>query len=97
MIVIYYRDDSGAIVSHHGPGEGHTLEQLQGMVREYNEGNKERKTKTRTAFVEEVADDSLTAYLFKKAAERREFDKRVVQDAIDSLEEALDFVRSLER
>lgn len=96
MIIIYYRDESGAIVSHHGPAEGQTLEKLQELVLEYNKKSEERKTRNRTAFVEEVADDSLTAYLFKKAAERRKLDKEAVQDAISSIEAALDSVRDLE-
>ena len=96
MIIIYYRDESGAIVSHHGPAEGQTLEKLQELVQEYNKKSEERKTKSRTAFVEEVADDSLTAFLYAKAAERRKIDNDIVQQAIRSIEDALDSVRSLE-
>lgn len=96
MIIIYYRDESGAIVKHHGPIEGQTMEKIQELVLEYNGSNKERKTVNRTAFVEEVADDSLTAFLYAKAAERRKIDNDIVQQAIRSIEDALDSVRSLE-
>ncbi len=96
MILFYYRGKDGAITQHHGlteHTEGLTLDQLKGLVQEYNEQNVE---KGKTAYIEELADDSLTAYLAQKAAERKKLDKEVIQDAISSIEEALDSVRSLE-
>lgn len=95
MIIIYYRDESGTIVNHHGPAESQTLEELQELVLEYNKKSEERKTRRRTAFVEEVADDSLTAYLFARAAERRKWDNEAVQQAINAIEDALECVRGL--
>ena len=95
MILIYYRDKDGAIFRHHAPpGEGLTLDQLQEMVQEYNKGK--GKERDLTAYVVELEDDGLPAYLARKAAERKKFEKEIVQDAISSIEDALDSVRSLE-
>lgn len=95
MLLVYYRDKDGAIVRHHPAPEGMTPEQLQENVRAYNfeEG---RKKDGKTAHFEEVEDGTLLAYMVKKAAERRKLDKEAVQDAISSIEDALDTVRELE-
>lgn len=92
MIIIYYTDKDGKIVSHHKANEEMTPEQIGDAVREFNRCNKNGKT----AHIFDAPDDGLTAYLHQKAVERKQWDKKTVQDAIDSLEEALDFVRSLE-
>lgn len=93
MVIVYYKDAEGKIVHHHGPREGQTADELRELTKEYNQTKKESQ---RTAYVEEVPDDSLTAYLFRKAAERKKRDKEELDYAISSLEDALDAVRSLE-
>ena len=83
------------IYKHHAPPRKDlTLDQLQELVKEFNEGK--GKEQNITAYVVELEDDSLPAYLARKAAERRKFDKEIVQEAISSIEDALDSVRSLE-
>lgn len=95
MMLVYYRNKDGAIFRHHAPpGEGLTLDQLEKLVQEYNEGK--GKQQGITAYAVELEDDGLPAYLAQKAAERRKFNKEIVQEAISSIEDALDSVRSLE-
>lgn len=91
MVIIYYTDKDGKITHHQEKPKELTLEVVQERVQEFNG----ERTDGKAAHVVEAADDGLTAYLFQKAAERKQCDKKMVQDAIDSLEEALDFVRSL--
>lgn len=91
MYIVYYTDKEGKIVSHHKMANSMTPEELEEAVRLYNQNPKYEKT----AHIFDAEDSGLTAYLFQKAEKRKQWDKQIVQDAIDSLEEALDFVRSL--
>lgn len=93
MVIVYYKDQEGKITYHHGPREGQTADVLRALTEEYNQTKKENQ---RTAYVEEVDDDSLAAYLFRKAAERKKRDKEELDYAISSIEDALQAVRSLE-
>lgn len=95
MLLVYYRDKDGAIVRHHPAPEGMTLEQLQENIRSYNFSDA-RKKDGKIAHSEEVEDGTLLAYMVQKAAERRKLDKEAVEDAISSIEDALDAVRGLE-
>lgn len=91
MYIIYYTDKEGKITNHHKAAEDRTPEELGEMVREFNRTNKNGKT----AHIVDAEDGGFVAYLFEKEQLRKQWDKKIVQDAIDSLEEALDFVRSL--
>lgn len=95
MLLVYYRDKDGAIVRHHPVHEGVTPDQLRENIRAYN-FEEARKKDGKTANFEEVEDGTLLAYMVKKAAERRKLDKEAVEDAISSIEDALDTVRELE-
>lgn len=95
MLLVYYRDKDGAIVRHHPAPEGMAPDQLQENIRAYN-FEEARKKDGKTAHFEDVEDGTLLAYMVKKAAERRKLDKEAVQDAISSIEDALDTVRELE-
>ena len=95
MLLVYYRDKEGDIVRHHGISDKMTREQLQENIRAYN-FEEARKKDGKTAYFEEVEDGTLLAYMVQKAAERRKLDKEAVQDAISSIEDALDTVRELE-
>lgn len=95
MLLVYYRDKDGAIVRHHPAPEGVKMEQFQENVKAYN-FEEARKENGKTAYLEVVEDGTLLAYMVKKAAERRKLDKEAVQDAISSIEDALDTVRGLE-
>lgn len=90
MIIIYYTD-KGKITHHQAAPKDLTLEELEDRAQDFNR----ERTDGKAAHITEAEDDGLMAYLFQKAAERKQWDKQIVQDAIDSLEEALDFVRSL--
>lgn len=94
MLLVYYRDKDGAIVRHHPAPEGMTLEQLQENIRSYNFSDA-RKRDGKIAHSEEVEDGTLLAYMVRKAAERRKFDKKVIDDAVSSIEDALETVRGL--
>lgn len=91
MYIIYYTDKEGKITNHHKAAEDRTPEELGEIVREFNRTNK----KGTTAHIVDAEDGGFVAYLFEKEQKRKQWDKQIVQDAIDSLEEALDFVRSL--
>ena len=92
MYIIYYTDKEGKITNHHKAAEDRTPEELGEMVREFNHTNKNGKT----AHIVDAEDGGFVAYLFEKEQQRKQWDKQIVQDAIDSLEEAMPFVRSLQ-
>ena len=94
MLLIYYRDKDGAICKHHAPPEAlATPEKVREAAKAYNEGK--GKEKGYTAYVLELEDDGLTAYLARKTYERRKFDKEVIEDAVSSIDDALEAVRGL--
>ena len=92
MIIIYYRNKDGKISHYHAVPESKTLQEWQVAVAEFNI----ESTDGRTAYIQEVKDDSLTAYLFQKADERKKWDKESLLNAISSIEDALYAVRELE-
>ncbi len=92
MIIIYYKDHTGKIVLHHGSVGPKTFEELVEGAALYN---RDSKRTGKTAHVVEVEDDSLTAYLFSKANERKKYNEDEIQCAIDSIEDALEAVRGL--
>ena len=92
MIIIYYRDKTtGEIDRAHLSKEGQTMADLAPLITKYNSDY----PRSVVAAVE-VADDSLEAYLFNKTKERKKWDQEIVQDAIEALQDALDYVRSLD-
>lgn len=95
MIIIYYRDKDDNIVDAHGNAGNNTLEELEEMVRQYNSDSKKRRIR-KAAYVADVRDDSLTAYLFRKAEDRKAYNRERLRDAIDSIEAALSAVQELE-
>ena len=96
MIIIYYRDTTGKIVSTHTSREGQTMADIELLVAKYNGGDRPENTQRRTAAAVEVADDSLEVYLFNHRNERMNTDKEALQEAIDALYTALNAVRYLE-
>lgn len=92
MIIIYYRDKTtGEIDQAHLPKEWQTMADLAPLITKYNSDDCRR-----VVAAVEVADDSLEAYLFNQTKERKKWDKEIVQDAIEAIQDALDYVRSLE-
>lgn len=94
MIIIYYKDKDGKITHHHASQKDITLEELGNRVRDFNRERADKDGKT--AHIFDAEDDGLTAYLFQKAAERKKWDAEALQDAISSIEDALDSVRGLQ-
>lgn len=92
MILIYYKDDNGLIVSHHQARDGRTLEQLQAAAEEYNN----TPPYVRKAYVQEIQEDSLEMYLLKYAEKQKRFTKESVQAVKDAIREALDCIDYLE-
>ena len=78
---------------HHGNTGEKTFAELKEMVKLYN---RESAKTGKTAYVEEVEDNDLTAYLFRKAAERTQRNKDEVQYAIGCIEAAMSAVQGLE-
>lgn len=92
MILIYYKDDNGAVVSHHPARDGRTLEQLQAAAEEYNS----KRPNTRKAYIKEIQEDSLEMYLLNYAEKQKRFTEESVQAAKDAIREALDCIDCLE-
>ena len=67
IIIAFYRDKDGKIVRHHD-ARGHTLEEMEKLAEKYNQ---KREKNGQTVYVEAVEDNSLMAYLFRKAEERK--------------------------
>lgn len=92
MIIIFYKSrDTGEYRRLHENRQGHTMADLAPLIEEYN-----AKNYTDTCGAVEVADDSLEAYLFKTRNQRANWDREAVQDAIDALNNARDYLRALE-
>lgn len=91
MIIIYYTD-KGKITHHQAAPKDLTLEELEDRAQDFNR----ERTDGKSAHITEAKNDGLMAYLFQKATERKKWDKEALQDAISSIEDALDAVRGLE-
>lgn len=85
MIIAYYRKDDGEIrLAHQLPDEW-GMDEARKQAEAYN-----RSVQGETAEVEEVADNSLTAYLFNKLTEKTYGDKDDLRLIIYDLESVLD-------
>ena len=92
MIIIYYKDKkTGQIGNAHRAKDGQTTADLAPLIAEYNSEDHMAE-----AAAVEVADDSLEAYLFNRMNERKKWDQEAVRDAIEAIQDALDYVRNLE-
>ena len=91
MIIIYYKDkETGQITYANRAKDGQTMTDLAPLIAEYNS-----KGKLAAAAVK-VANDSLEAFLFNKMNERKKYDQEVLRDAIEAIQDALDYMRTLE-
>lgn len=88
MIICYYKKD-GKIYSCH-TNNGKSYCELKSMTEAWNNENKPNK-----AYVIEVEDDSLTAYLFTKLNEKRKYDKENILDIQNTLRELEDMIGNL--
>lgn len=92
MIIIYYKSKTtGAYTRVHENRPGCTMAQLEPLIENFNaESHKE------ICGAVEVADDSLEAFLFGTRNQRARIDREALQDAISSVEDALNNLRFLE-
>ncbi len=91
MIIAYYRDTKGRIVSHQTI-ESMTLEKAAEVAEQFNENNKYGATAT----VAEVAEDGLEAYLIERADARLKVLQGAKEDALTALHEAMRCIEGLE-
>lgn len=92
MVLVYYRRKDGTIRHYHQYPADKGLDAAQDAAKQYNilHGVED------TAYVVEYEDNSIEAYLYRKAVEKKIHDKETVRDLISALEEALDTARYLE-
>lgn len=91
MIIAYYRDSKGRIVSHQTVKDM-TMEEAMAAAEHFNENKKYGATAT----VAEVAEDSLEAYLIGRADSRIKVLQDLKNDTISALQEAMSCIESLE-
>jgi hypothetical protein len=85
MIIAYYRKDNGEIRLVHQMPDSWSMDEARKQAAIYN-----RRVQGETAEVEEVADNSLTAYLFNKLTMKEYRDKDDLRLIIYDLESVLD-------
>lgn len=88
MIICYYKKDGEIYTCH--TNNGKSYDELKSMAEAWNNENKQSK-----AYVIEVEDDSLTAYLFTKLNEKRKYDKEYILDIQNKLKELEDMIKFL--
>ena len=92
MILIYYTNISGKIVRCHLPPKDWSADRLELAMRDYNKRGPD------TVHLQEIKENSLTAYLFEQAQLRRKLPAEAIRDAIDALSDAhnaLDYLATL--
>lgn len=93
VTLIYYRKkDTGEITQHHAVPEDWTPEIVKERVDQYN-SEPDHKT---TVYAIQVEAGSFEAYLLDRLEKKYRLAKEAIQQAIDSVEEAMDCIRSLE-
>ena len=90
MKLIYYRDGEGKIIRYHLPPKEWTPEKLEAEMAKFNE------TGDAKVYAQEIAEDSLEMYLYKRAEHQRCYPKEIIQAALDAIEEARDAINCLE-
>ena len=91
MIIAYYRNTEGQIVSFHTV-KGMSMERATKEAENYNK----RSTAITTATVIEVEEDSLEAYLVERAQRPLKIMKSFKDETISALQEAINCIAGLE-
>lgn len=91
MIIVYYRRPDGSIRNCHQYPAGKTLAEIQALADTYNE----ELIGVDMACIAEVENNSIEAYLFQKAFQKKTYDKQLLANLVNTLEEALDTARGL--
>ena len=93
MKIAYYRDkQSGKIVRHCRVDDKRTMEEINNIVAVYNLDER----KTDRVYIIEVKEGSFLEDLTNKCEEKIKFPKKVIEEAIDCLQNALLAVQILE-
>lgn len=92
MIIIYHRNKDGEIVDCHTAKKDRTIEELKEMVENYNKKDKKETIERRFAYIEEVDENSLEAYLYGRYQKQKEFAKENLRYASECIRNALDVV-----
>ncbi len=85
MKYAYYRDRENNITNHHQLPEEWTEKEEEERVKQYNSGDS-------TAFVIEVEEGSFAEYLINRLEEKPNYERDVLQEMIDHLEDVIDFL-----
>ena len=91
MKYAYYRDRENNITNHHQLPEEWTEKEEEERVKQYN------STGDSTAFVIEVEEGSFAEYLINRLEEKRNYERDVLQEMIDHLEDVIDFLEEKQK
>lgn len=86
MKYAYYRDRENNITNHHEIPEEWTEEEVEEKVKQFN------STGNLTSFVIEVEEGSFIEYLINRLEEKPNYERDVLQEMIDHLEDVIDFL-----
>lgn len=92
MIIIYYRNNDGEIVDCHTNKGDKTLEEIRKMADDYNKNEGRIEGRKKYAYIEEVDENSLAAYLYGRYQKQKEFAKENLRYASECIRNALDVV-----
>lgn len=93
MTIIYYTKKDGAITYHHKAPDADPAE-LEEMLKSYNSKPDDYRH-GKTAHIEELPENSLAEYLFRKSEESLHYPKQCIRDALDALESAVSSIQEL--
>ena len=91
MKYAYYRDRENNITNHHEIPEEWTEEEVEEKVKQFN------STGDLTSFVIEVEEGSFIEYLINRLEEKPNYERDVLQEMIDHLEDVIDFLEEKEK
>lgn len=91
MKYAYYRGRENNITNHHEIPEEWTEEEVEEKVKQFN------STGDLTAFVIEVEEGSFIEYLINRLEEKHNYERDVLQEMIDHLEDVIDFLEEKQK
>lgn len=91
MKYAYYRDREKNITNHHEIPEEWTGEEVEEKVKQFN------STGDLTSFVVEVEEGSFIEYLINRLEEKPNYERDVLQEMIDHLEDVIDFLEEKQK
>ena len=91
MKYAYYRDRENNITNHHQLPEEWTEEEVTERIKQFN------STGGYTAFVIEVEEGSFIEYLINTLEEKPNYERDILQEMIDHLEDVIDFLEEKQK